>query len=169
MLAEGIASGRLGPRPECVAYGRARARSPTGSRFRFVALSSRLLSFFPVFPRADTIRHHAAWPARPAGAPDALRDFSLDTCDLDFGRAAAARCRRRRIRTIHHGLPERLLTPQPVTPAYFAFLGRISPEKAVDQAIWIAKRCGVPLKIAAKVDAVARLFRIRNTQAARAP
>ena len=60
------------------------------------------------------------------------------------------------IRTIHHGLPERLLTPQPVAPAYFAFLGRISPEKAVDQAIWIAKRCGVPLKIAAKVDAVDR-------------
>jgi len=60
------------------------------------------------------------------------------------------------IRTIHHGLPERLLTPQPVAPAYFAFVGRISPEKAVDQAIWIAKRCGVPLKIAAKVDAVDR-------------
>src|SRR2546426_4613075 len=60
------------------------------------------------------------------------------------------------IRTIHHGLPERLLTPQLVRPAYFAFLGRISPEKAVDRAIWIAKRCGVPLKIAAKVDAVDR-------------
>ena len=59
-------------------------------------------------------------------------------------------------RTVHHGLPERLLTPQPVKPTYFAFLGRISPEKAVDQAIWIAKRCGVPLKIAAKVDAVDR-------------
>jgi len=58
------------------------------------------------------------------------------------------------VRTIHHGLPEQLLTPQPVRPTYFAFLGRISPEKAVDQAIWIAKRCGVPLKIAAKVDAV---------------
>src|SRR5260221_9679202 len=56
----------------------------------------------------------------------------------------------------NHGLPERLLTPQPLTPAYFAFLGRISAEKAVDQAIWIAKRCGVPLKIAAKVDAVDR-------------
>jgi glycosyltransferase involved in cell wall biosynthesis len=60
------------------------------------------------------------------------------------------------IRTIHHGLPERLLMPQPVRPAYFAFLGRISPEKAVDRAIWIAKSCGVPLKIAAKVDAVDR-------------
>src|SRR5262249_7829775 len=60
------------------------------------------------------------------------------------------------IRTIHHGLPKQLLTPQPVTPAYFAFLGRISPEKAIDEAIWIAKRCGVPLKIAAKLDAVDR-------------
>jgi hypothetical protein len=46
--------------------------------------------------------------------------------------------------------------PQSVTPAYFAFLGRISPEKAIDQAIWMAKRCGIPLKIAAKVDAVDR-------------
>jgi glycosyltransferase involved in cell wall biosynthesis len=60
------------------------------------------------------------------------------------------------VRTIHHGLPEQLLTPQPVKPTYFAFLGRISPEKAVDQAIWIAQRCGIPLKIAAKVDAVDR-------------
>jgi glycosyltransferase involved in cell wall biosynthesis len=60
------------------------------------------------------------------------------------------------IRTIHHGLPERLLTPQALRPTYFAFLGRISPEKAVDRAIWVAKRCGIPLKIAAKVDAVDR-------------
>src|ERR1700747_2613299 len=61
-----------------------------------------------------------------------------------------------RVRPIPHGPPEQLLTPQPVRPTYFAFLGRISPEKAVDQAIWIAKRCGIPLKIAAKVDAVDR-------------
>jgi glycosyltransferase involved in cell wall biosynthesis len=56
------------------------------------------------------------------------------------------------VRTIHHGLPERLLTPQPVTPSYLAVLGRIAPEKGVDRAIRIAIRCGVPLKIAAKVD-----------------
>jgi len=60
------------------------------------------------------------------------------------------------VRTIHHGLPERLLTPQPVKPSYFAFLGRIAPEKGVDRAIRIAQRCGVPLKIAAKVDNVDR-------------
>src|SRR5882672_9103674 len=36
------------------------------------------------------------------------------------------------VRTIHHGLPEKLLTPQPIRPEYFAFLGRIAPEKGVD-------------------------------------
>jgi glycosyltransferase involved in cell wall biosynthesis len=56
------------------------------------------------------------------------------------------------LRTIHHGLPEKLLTPRPVTPGYLAVLGRIAPEKGVDRAIKIAIRCGIPLKIAAKVD-----------------
>jgi glycosyltransferase involved in cell wall biosynthesis len=56
------------------------------------------------------------------------------------------------VRTIHPGLPENLLTPQPVTPGYLAVLGRIAPEKGVDQAIRIALRCEIPLKIAAKVD-----------------
>ena len=58
------------------------------------------------------------------------------------------------VRTIHHGLPEQLLTPRPAKPSYFAFLGRIAPEKGTDRAINIAKHCGVPLKIAAKVDPV---------------
>jgi glycosyltransferase involved in cell wall biosynthesis len=39
-----------------------------------------------------------------------------------------------------------------MTRSYLAFLGRISPEKGVDAAIEIACRCGIPLKIAAKVD-----------------
>jgi glycosyltransferase involved in cell wall biosynthesis len=56
------------------------------------------------------------------------------------------------LRTIHHGLPENLLTPQPIKPGYLAVLGRIAPEKGVDRAIKIAARCGIPLKIAAKVD-----------------
>src|SRR5882757_7530763 len=56
------------------------------------------------------------------------------------------------VRTIHHGMPENLLTPRPVTPSYLAVLGRIAPEKGVDRAIKIAIRCGIPLKIAAKVD-----------------
>ena len=56
------------------------------------------------------------------------------------------------LRTVHHGLPEHLLTPQQVKPSYLAVLGRIAPEKGVDRAIKIATRCGIPLKIAAKVD-----------------
>src|SRR3954462_8617675 len=56
------------------------------------------------------------------------------------------------VKTIHHGLPEKLCVPLPIKPSYFAFLGRISPEKRVDRAIRIAEACGIPLKIAAKVD-----------------
>jgi glycosyltransferase involved in cell wall biosynthesis len=62
------------------------------------------------------------------------------------------------VRTVHQGLPEWLLTPRPVTPSYFAFLGRIAPEKGIDRAIRIAQHCGVPLKIAAKVDNVDREY-----------
>jgi glycosyltransferase involved in cell wall biosynthesis len=56
------------------------------------------------------------------------------------------------VKTIHHGLPENLLMPKPVSHDYLAVLGRIAPEKGVDRAIRIATRCGIPLKIAAKVD-----------------
>ena len=58
------------------------------------------------------------------------------------------------VATVQHGLPENLLTPQPVTPTYLAFLGRICPEKRPDRAIRIARQAGLPLKIAAKVDRV---------------
>ncbi len=56
------------------------------------------------------------------------------------------------IATVHHGLPENLYKPYQRTGRYLAFLGRISPEKGVDRAIEIAKRAGMPLKIAAKID-----------------
>jgi len=56
------------------------------------------------------------------------------------------------VRTVHHGLPADLLQPEPVRPSYFAFLGRIAPEKGIDRAIRIARHCGAPLKVAAKVD-----------------
>jgi glycosyltransferase involved in cell wall biosynthesis len=56
------------------------------------------------------------------------------------------------VRTIHHGLPEKLLMPKLARHDYLAVLGRIAPEKGVDRAIKIAMRCGIPLKIAAKVD-----------------
>jgi glycosyltransferase involved in cell wall biosynthesis len=62
--------------------------------------------------------------------------------------------------TIHHGLPENLYHFHGEPGKYFAFLGRISPEKRLDRAIAIAKRVGIPLRIAAKVDPVdAEYFR----------
>ncbi len=62
------------------------------------------------------------------------------------------------VRTVHHGLPEKLLTPKPIKPSYFAFLGRIAPEKGIDRAIRIAQHCGMPLKVAAKVDKTDREY-----------
>jgi glycosyltransferase involved in cell wall biosynthesis len=58
--------------------------------------------------------------------------------------------------TVHHGLPTGLYTFQEKPGSYLAFLGRISPEKRVDRAVEIARRTGMELKIAAKVDAVDR-------------
>lgn len=56
--------------------------------------------------------------------------------------------------TVHHGLPLHGFPFSPQGGSYLAFLGRISPEKRPDLAIEIAKRAGLPLRIAAKVDAV---------------
>jgi glycosyltransferase involved in cell wall biosynthesis len=53
---------------------------------------------------------------------------------------------------VHHGLPVDLYRPNYSTGKYLAFLGRISKEKGLDSAIEMAKLCGVPLKIAAKID-----------------
>ena len=62
------------------------------------------------------------------------------------------------VATVHHGIPELLLTPQPKRPEYLAFLGRIAPEKRPDKAIRIARAAGIPLKIAAKVDVVDQAY-----------
>ncbi len=61
--------------------------------------------------------------------------------------------------TVPHGLPRNLL-PATLRPegGYLAFLGRISPEKRPDRAIEIAAHAGLPLKIAAKIDAVDRAY-----------
>ena len=56
--------------------------------------------------------------------------------------------------TIPHGLTPHVCPFNPEGGGYLAFLGRISPEKRPDRAIEIAKRAGLPLKIAAKVDPV---------------
>jgi glycosyltransferase involved in cell wall biosynthesis len=54
--------------------------------------------------------------------------------------------------TIHHGMPKDMLQPCSEQGEYLAFLGRTSPEKGLEEAIEVAKRVGMPLKIAAKID-----------------
>jgi glycosyltransferase involved in cell wall biosynthesis len=60
--------------------------------------------------------------------------------------------------TAYNGIPMEDFTLQARPGDYLAFLGRIAPEKRVDIAIEIAKRTGINLKIAAKVDKVDREY-----------
>ncbi|HEV2364256.1 MAG TPA: glycosyltransferase family 4 protein [Caulobacteraceae bacterium] len=60
--------------------------------------------------------------------------------------------------TVYHGLPTNLHRFSAAPRGYLAFLGRISPEKGPERAIAIAKRAGVPLKIAAKVDPADKVY-----------
>lgn len=60
--------------------------------------------------------------------------------------------------TVYHGLPRNLYTFHPQSQGYLAFVGRTAPEKRPDHAIEIAKRAGLPLRIAAKVDRADRTY-----------
>jgi glycosyltransferase involved in cell wall biosynthesis len=73
--------------------------------------------------------------------------------------------------TVHHGLPTSVCRFEPKPRGdYLAFLGRISPEKRPDRAIEIAARAGVPLRIAAKIDAAdQQYFRTRIEPLLRQP
>ncbi|MBI3542180.1 MAG: glycosyltransferase family 4 protein [Deltaproteobacteria bacterium] len=54
--------------------------------------------------------------------------------------------------TIQHGIDVNAFEARPVAGDYLAFLGRFSAEKGAHVAIEIARRAGIPLKLAAKVD-----------------
>src|SRR5215204_4337307 len=60
--------------------------------------------------------------------------------------------------TVLPGLPHNLLRLGDGNGGYLAFLGRIAPEKRADRAIEIARRAGLPLQIAAKVDRVDQAY-----------
>ncbi len=53
--------------------------------------------------------------------------------------------------TVPHGIDLAQFTFNPTRGDYLAFLGRISPDKGVDTAIRVARRAGMPLKIAARL------------------
>ena len=56
--------------------------------------------------------------------------------------------------TVYHGLPRDLYRQGPGDGGYLAFVGRFSPEKGAHEAVEIARRAGMPLRIAAKVEAI---------------
>lgn len=63
------------------------------------------------------------------------------------------------IATVPHGFPPQLYSfNDSHSGKYLAFLGRVSPEKGLATAIRIAKRVGIPLRIAAKIDDCDRAY-----------
>ncbi|HEX6123709.1 MAG TPA: glycosyltransferase, partial [Ktedonobacterales bacterium] len=56
------------------------------------------------------------------------------------------------VSTIHHAIDLERFEFYPEPGNYLAFVGRFSPEKCPDLAIEIAKRVGIPMIMAAKVD-----------------
>ncbi len=60
--------------------------------------------------------------------------------------------------TVHHGLPLDLYQYSARPDGYLAFVGRVSREKGLERAIAVAKRTGMKLRIAAKVDRQDRCY-----------
>jgi glycosyltransferase involved in cell wall biosynthesis len=59
------------------------------------------------------------------------------------------------VATVYHGLAPQVCSFNALPQGdYFAFLGRVSPEKGLDRAIRIARRAGIRLRIAAKIEKV---------------
>ena len=72
---------------------------------------------------------------------------------------AISHCQRRKLampnlRTIHHGIDASLYDVREHKQPYLAFLGRIAPAKGTHLAIEIARRSGVPLKIAGEIQPI---------------
>ena len=60
--------------------------------------------------------------------------------------------------TVYHGLRKDAFQFHPEHRGYLAFLGRISPEKGIENAVEIARRTGLQLKIAAKISDVDKKY-----------
>jgi glycosyltransferase involved in cell wall biosynthesis len=143
-------------------------------------LAYHLIMLDQVFQRAaefDVIHFHCDYLHFPLSRPHAVPHLStlhgrLDIPDLqplyrqfaDQPLVSISDSQRRPLAwanwqgTVYHGLPLDLHTFRDRPGQYLAFLGRISPEKRVDRAIEIARRVGMPLRVAAKVDPADRKY-----------
>jgi glycosyltransferase involved in cell wall biosynthesis len=62
------------------------------------------------------------------------------------------------MRTIHHGIDPSLYTVPEGKREYLSFLGRIAPPKGTHLAIEIARKSGIPLKIAGEVQPINKQY-----------
>ena len=86
-----------------------------------------------------------------AGIPELLEEFS----DIPLVAISDSQGRwfpdANWILTVHHGLPLERAPFERDPGDYLALIGRVTPEKGVDEAIELARRTKMPLKLAAKV------------------
>jgi len=107
---------------------------------------------FPIFRRMNVA--HLTTPHGRMDFPEYIRFFS-NFNDMPLSSISYSQKKplplARWIGTVHHGLPLSLYQLNENPSDYIVFLGRISPEKGVDDALQIARKAGVKLKIAARV------------------
>jgi glycosyltransferase involved in cell wall biosynthesis len=85
----------------------------------------------------------------------ALGNFYLDFPEVSFvtiSRFQQSKFAMPRMRAVHHGINLSRYRLQERKKPYLSFLGRIAPSKGTHLAVQIAKRSGVPLKIAGEVQ-----------------
>jgi glycosyltransferase involved in cell wall biosynthesis len=86
-----------------------------------------------------------------AGMPDLLEEFA------DIPLVAISQSQKRWapdanwLGVVHNGLPLEHMPTASEAGAYLLFVGRVSPEKGVAEAVEVARRVGAPLKMAAKI------------------
>jgi glycosyltransferase involved in cell wall biosynthesis len=117
----------------------------------------------PIWPRALRLDPAIRDPIAPHMLlMEAVRrqaeDFDVLHFHMDYWSFSLFGRQRTPFVTTLHGRLENLLTPQGQPQGYLAFLGRIAPEKCPDRAIAIAQACGMPIKLAAKVDVADKVY-----------
>ena len=107
-------------------------------------------SEFVELPWVATIHHEQL---------DVLSEFYSHYPDVHYVTISDFQRRREKmpnLRTIHHGVDVSLYDFRPEKQEYFSFLGRLAPIKGVHVAIAVAKKSGIPLKIAGEIQPMFR-------------
>jgi glycosyltransferase involved in cell wall biosynthesis len=127
------------------AFGRAGELDVLSNHFDFLPLSYSRLVSTPVVTTIHGFSSEAILPVYRA-FDDIGHYVAISDADRHPDLTYAA--------TIHHGIDTAAFTPvsQPTGAAYLLFLGRIHPDKGTHHAIEVARRTGMPLRIAGIVQ-----------------